>query len=392
MKLRNLLLSTFIIITIIGHAQSKLIISDQIRLPKDSIESLQLISDLNNFIISTQKDNKTNKYVLPKESVETFILIDEFKKIENSNGDETFFKPYLNNITAIENGKYLIQISHIGIRDNTPHLRSVFNLIAHKNNDTFLFSSPLINNTTNWKTITIENFTFNYKNKINHENITNYVNLSKEFDKKLNSKGKKTKFYFAKNRTELLKLIGVDYKIDYNGYPLGVFSAINGNEKLVVFGNKNEHFENFDPHDLWHDRLSLVISRRKVNKPVDEACAYLYGGSWGISWQDIFTRFIEKVAIDKNADWKYFKENNANFGENKSKRLMVDYVITALIVQKIEKEKGFAGVWELLNSGKYEKGNENYYTTLEKVIGISKENYNQEVWKLIKNEQIKNFK
>ena len=65
---------------------------------------------------------------------------------------------------------------------------------------------------------------------------------------------------------------------------------------------------------------------------------------------------------------------------------MVDYVINALIIKKIETEIGFSGVWQLLNCGKYEKGNENYYNTLHQIIGISKKNYNKEVWKLVKKE------
>lgn len=57
------------------------------------------------------------------------------------------------------------------------------------------------------------------------------------------------------------------------------------------------------------------------------------------------------------------------------------------MVKKIEKEKGFAGVWELLNVGPSEKGNEKYYTTLKKLTGITKSNYNKEIWKLINAEQ-----
>ena len=68
---------------------------------------------------------------------------------------------------------------------------------------------------------------------------------------------------------------------------------------------------------------------------------------------------------------------------------MVDYVITALLIQKIEKENGFEGVWKLLNCGKYQKGNENFYATLNKLISINKNNYNTEVWKLIKEEKKK---
>jgi len=132
----------------------------------------------------------------------------------------------------------------------------------------------------------------------------------------------------------------------------------------------------------------LVISRRKVYHPVDEACAIVYGGSWGMTWNEIFKKFKDKVAIDKNADWMGFKEKPLNFGESQEKDLMVDHVVNALIVKKLEKQKGFSAVWELLNCGKYEKGNENYYRSLEKLTGITKSNYNEKVWELIHNEKI----
>jgi hypothetical protein len=183
------------------------------------------------------------------------------------------------------------------------------------------------------------------------------------------------------------KLIGVNYKSDYNGETESVWSSSFGDRKLIVFGNNNATFNEFDPHDLWHDRLSLVIPRSKVYKPVDEACAYLYGGSWGISWKQILKTFKEKVASNKNSNWLEIKETPLNFGESQEKHLMADYVVNALIVQKLEKENGFSAVWELLNCGKWEKGNEKYYQALEKLTGITKANYNEKIWELINNEK-----
>jgi len=388
MKLKVILLLIVILPYINISAQTEINVPKFIQLPKDSIQSGELISTLNKFLISTQETNNDNIYIYPNDKVETYILVDEFKNIEKSRGfkNEHFYKPYLTNVIKLDSNKYLLQISHIGVSDSIPYLRSEFKLIAHKTGKTFLFSSPLKENTKNWKTKTIDNCTFYFKDTLNIDNANSYVKLSNVFDEKLNSKNNKTKLYCAKNRTELLKLIGVDYKLDYNGRTSGVFSALNGKEQLIVLGNNNETFDNFDPHDLWHDRLSLVISRRKVNKPVDEGCSYLYGGSWGMSWSTIFKRFMEKVANNKDIDWTYYKENKTNFGKSQAEHLMVDYVVNALIIRKIEKEKGFSGVWELLNCGKFEKGNENYYNALNQIIGISKNNYNKEVWKLIKKE------
>lgn len=387
MKSQSLLI-IFLIISILSNAQSELIVPRYIQLTTDSLEGKQLISDLNNFLISTQATNGDNRNILSTEKIETFILIDEFKGIEESRGfkDEHFYKPYLTNVLKMDDSKYLIQLSHIGVSDNTPYLRTEFKLIAHKVGNNFLFSSPLKENTKLWKVKSIESCTFYYTDTLNLLNAIDYVSMSKYFDEKLNSENKTTNIYCTNNRMELLQLIGVDYKLDYNGRTSGVFSTLTENEQLIVLGNNNAAFNNFDPHDLWHDRLSLVISRRKVNKPVDEGCAYLYGGSWGMSWDVIFKRFMKNIASNKDADWAYYKENKINFGESQAEHLMVDYVINALIIQKIEAEIGFSGVWQLLNCGTYEKGNENYYEALNQIMGISKKNYNKEVWRLIKME------
>jgi hypothetical protein len=130
---------------------------------------------------------------------------------------------------------------------------------------------------------------------------------------KLKSANKVSDYYCCDDVIELEKLVGVDYKADYNGRTEGVWSAASGDKSVVVFGNSNAHFDDFDPHDLWHDRLSLVIARNKVNRPVDEGCAYLYGGSWGLSWRDILKAFKEQIASNKNTNWAEIKETPVYF-------------------------------------------------------------------------------
>ena len=188
--------------------------------------------------------------------------------------------------------------------------------------------------------------------------------------------------YCCTNLIELQKLVGVNYKSDYNGRYQGEWTSSLGNRKIILFGS----FDNFDPHDLWHSQLSMVVSRSQTNRPVDEGCAYLYGGSWGMTWKEIFKEFKEQIASNKNTNWVEIKENPIYF-KTKGFDNSADYIVNALLVKKIENEKGFAGVWELLNVGAFEKGNEAYYKTLEKLTGITKENYNENIWKLVNNEK-----
>ena len=379
----------FLLLAVFANAQTNnLRLNPNIVLLKDSIESKSLTTSLNNFLLSAQKTNEQNKFVFQKEKIETFIQLDEIKGIEKSGKfkDDFFYKPYLTNIVPLENKKYLITVSYIGVNEETAILRASFEFIGHKAGDSFTFSSPLLRNTQNWKIEKAGNNIFHYQTIINKQKVKEFNKRTTLYDGKLKVTNKVTDYYFTDNITELLKLVGVEYKSDYNGSSESVTSSTFDNRKLIVLGNNNATFNDFDPHDLFHDRLSLIISRNTVNKPVDEGCAYLYGGSWGLSWKEIFKAFNEQIASNKNISWTEIKENPLYF-KTKEFNNSADYIVNALLVKKIEKEKGFAGVWELLNVGPYEKGNEKYYKTLQKLTGITKANYNDKIWELINKEK-----
>jgi hypothetical protein len=386
MKLLMFLL-VFTVITV--KAQTSLLrINPNIILPKDSAESSKLTASLEGLLVSARGTNEENSYVYDSEKVETFILLDELKGIEKSEkySDEHFYKPYLTNVIRLKDTNYVVQLSYIGIVDGLAFLRASFEFIAHRTEDSFRFSSPLLQNTEHWKTLKTGNNIFHYQASINKGKVREFNAYTRDFDRKLGSGNIITEYYCCDNLSELEKLTGVQYKSDYNGRSESTWSSIFGNRKIVVLGNNNSCFDDFDPHDLFHDRLSTVVPRSKVNKPVDEGCAYLYGGSWGLSWKEIFTAFKEQVATSDTISWTDIKENPVYFKTREFKN-SADYIVNALLVKKIENEKGFKGVWELLNVGPYEKGNEKYYSTLEKLTGITKKDYNASITELINNEK-----
>jgi hypothetical protein len=380
---------TFFITTFFLNAQTNpLRINSNVILPKDTVERKMLINSLNDFLSAAQKPNEENRFIFENEKIETFILLDEINGIEKSGKfkDDFFYKPYLTNVVSLKDNKSLIQVSYIGTNENVAFIRASFQFIAHKANNSFLFSSPLLRNAKTWKVEKAGNNIFHYQSTINKSKTKEFNRLASSFDLKLKSTNKIIDFYCCDNIIELQKLIGVEYKSDYNGRSESVWSSSFNGRKLIVLGNNNATFNDFDPHDLFHDRLSLVIPRNKVNKPVDEGCAYLYGGSWGLSWKEIFTAFKEQIAINKSVNWTEIKETPVYF-KTKEFNNSADFIINALLIKKIEKEKGFASVWELLNVGPFEKGNDKYYQTLEKLTGITRATYNDKVWELIASEK-----
>jgi hypothetical protein len=379
----NKLVITIVLVsfTFFSYAQS-IIIQNGINLPQDTVAKKQLISSLNGFLAQKEQSNKDNKFVLKEDLLETSALLDEMKGMEGNSKSKDFFKAYLNNAVKLDDNNFIIQLSYIGILDNAPLLRATFNLLAKREDGKFYFSSPLKQNTAGWRIKKRNNVIFHYKDTLNMADAKVYQEMVNFYDQKLKSPDFPVEFYYCNNFPEVLQIIGIGYKADYNGSKNNNLTSHENNQNLMLNGwNSNLH--RFDPHDLWHERLRTVMSSELINRPVDEGCAYLYGGSWGYSWKEVLTKFKKYAADNPNADWLKLYMETTNF-EAGEKPLKAGYVLNALIVQKIEKEKGFAPVMELLGCGPRQKEDANYFKALEKVTGISKADFNAKMWELIK--------
>ncbi|WP_456438625.1 hypothetical protein [Psychroserpens sp.] len=379
MRLITLTIMLLLSVHIINAQTSILNIYPEIKLPKDSLESKYLISSLNKFLIAAQADAKINEWVYQPEFLQTTLLLDEIEGIQKKE-DSLFYKPYLLDITPIEKEQYAIQISYLRIIGKTPSTRAIIELIAHKIEDKYLFSSPLMHNTKSWRSTSVESFTFHYQDTADIKKAKKYQKLTAFYDKKLNLKPKEVHFYLFKDGSISQSHFGLLYKIDYNGIGNNLTWSVKLKEQEIYALNES-NLTGFDPHDLWHNRLRQVMSRRKVNHAVDEGIATLYGGSWGLNWQEMFAEFQNQIQFDKHTDWLKLREQKSYF-ETPGHKNPTEFMITALFVKKIENENGFSAVMELLNA----KEEETYFKALEKLTGITKNNYNKEVWKLVKEE------
>jgi hypothetical protein len=373
----------------ISLSQTKpIIIQQNIKLPKDSIVSKNLVNSLNGFLSEKVKPNNENTFVMKEDLLEMSILLDEMKNIEKSGKykDDNFYKGYLSNVIPIQDNNYLLQISYIGVNENVPYLMAVYEIVAKQKEDKFYFMSPLKRNTSLWKSKKIGDFIFHYKEKINSKTIKKYIAKTQEFDKKLNSRGSKLEWYGCNDMFELLNLIGVSYNLKYNGRTTATLNAFENNTKLIVDGSNNSNFNVFDPHDLFHERAGIVISPSQANRSMVCGTAYIYGGSWGMSWNDISKRFKETIGLNSNSDWLKLYSEGYNFGESQEKHLLVTQYVNALIVKDIDKKQEFSKAIELLSSGNFKQNPENFFKILEENTGINKSNFNEKVQKLITEE------
>ncbi len=365
-------------------AVQTLIIPQGIRLPKDSLVAAGLIGSLRGWLDQRNKSDSLNEYL--SGGAATSVLMDELRNIDwwNKRDSASNCRCYLGNVVFLDSTKCRVQLNYMGLRKDTPVLRACCTVVARREGDKWTVSSTLEENTTGWKTRKIGNCVFHYKKAINAEKAGAFVRGIASYDKRLGVSGVKIDFYSCDDKLEATKLIGEDYRLEYNGSGLLEFSSDYGDRTVVVSGEPMvDGFNTWDTHDWWHARLHRVVSSKTINRPVDEGMAYLYGGSWRIyAWADVLTMFKAYAAANPNADWLALYKNGTNFSI-KPWPLGVANVINSLIVQRLEKEKGFSATLPLLTSGQRQTGDANYFAALKQVVGVDEAGFNGYVNELI---------
>jgi hypothetical protein len=237
-------------------------------------------------------------------------------------------------------------------------------------------------NTANWKTKTIGNCVFHYKEMLNERKAADFVRQIGSYDRRLHAKDVRLDFYSCDNGPEATQLMGEDYRSDYNGEGGGEFAEDYENRTIIVSGEKRDSgFNSWDTHDWWHSRLHRVVSRATIYRPVDEGMAYLYGGSWRVyPWPEILRRFRDYAAAHPDADWLALYKSGVDYVALPY-NLRVSYVINALIVQRL----GFDAALPLVICGPRQEGDGSYFAALKRVTGVDEAGFNAYVAKLVEN-------
>jgi hypothetical protein len=364
-----------------------LLVPAGVNLPPDSTTRSELLGSLRGWLGQKGAPVKENEYITADELATNAVFMDEIKGLDKrvKPNDTSYYKCYLTNVTAMDSVSFQVQLAYMGERNASPELRACCTVLAKQKEGKFYFSSPLQERTADWKTRQIGNCVFHYKAGINVKKAGEYQKRVAFYDKKLSSVPQVIDYYCCDNFLEASRLLGVEYRSDYNGLAYAGYSGFAVNHTVVISGEKwVDNFSDWDPHDTWHGRLSDIVHSATINRPVDEACAYLYGGSWRIyTPEKILGLFREYADAHPDANWLALYTDGTNFVAP-PKILKISYAINALIVRELEKEKGFPAVLELLNCGRKENGDANYFAAVQRLTGVDEARYNEYVWKLVK--------
>ena len=353
--------------------------------PKLNTESTaRLTASLTDLLRHAENPTLGSNRVAASNQPTTAPLLKELKGLCARGDNTTFFVPYLSSVVANE-PELRLQLTYAGVLDGKPLVRAIVELIARDGEHGYTFAAPLARNTSTWSRTQHGRHTLLFATPPDAERVTAYFAKLDEYDTRLGNTACPGSFYCTASFAEAQRLIGLSYRSDYAARTTGALSGRTPEHYVFVDAcYLSPAAELFDPHDLWHDRLRLNVPAEDIHRPVDEGAAYLYGGSWGLTWPAILADFQDYAAKHPAADWLALYEANFNFTPRSRFPLHVDYAINALLIEQLEAKHGFAAVRKLLTCGPKVAGNGNYFERLEQVTGITRETFAEHVRQLLK--------
>lgn len=341
-----------------------------VSLKRDSTQKRAVLSALDAFLKQIP-EIKTDSANTTLQQLGTLALTDEMK--------DSGLTWQVINLVRLNDSMYRIQL--LAFKRN--EINSSISLMAVKRQENYSIQSPLTWNMRGWKQYRLQQFCFYYDRSINKSKAKQFAKKFKQLNRVIGTEFRQTYFLTCDDLSEALRLIGVSYKANLTGLNSGSVSQKGKNCLLISDGNFTSRFKALDPHDFWHYCLYKWKPRTSWNRSVDEGCAYLFGGSWGLSWHQILQQFHRFADTTSNSNWLELYEKPFEFTGSNTKPLYVAYVLNALIIQRMQSDSGLDGVRALLASSSDQKGNENYFRILEASTGISRINFNSRMNDLI---------
>lgn len=272
---------------------------------------------------------------------------------------------------------FLITIAFKGQGENSDQIEKVIEFHAYPDKERFSFKSPFEYRTRAFSTTTLDDVQYYYSGSINHERTQQFVSFKNQLESDLDTTKRPLQYYCFETLDELLRAYGIVYdctRCNWLKEDLG-FMDDNGRAFLTGTGNENFIF------DYLVDYMSQYCDQDgNLYPPFIYGMAAYFGG-YGLSGDDLqMLKAQFREELKHNPEINFLHEYRKG-RKSSIQRHFTHYVIGAFICEEVLDHHGFDGVMKLARSG---RDGEQFYSTLETLLGVNESDFHQMVVRQIR--------
>ena len=344
-----------------------------------------LIQSLDSLFQQVKENRLDNQFISSNQASFTFSILSNIQSYEINKDSlrQTKKDKQLINFYPLGGDSFNIDLSLIEHSEKGYIVYYLLSLIANDEGNKFTFETPFDYRTRHWKSKKTGNITYHFRDTIQIKRAQLFDKKNTAIANKFGLEPDALDFYMVDNYQEYLNLIGINYKV----YDNGKYRTGYGVDTNTIFSIMNN--EDFS-HDIFHYYSGKINERENRNWITEEGVAYLWGNAY---YTDKNGEMIEmeqmvdalKNYLPENPDTNLlslFEENPKIFNALASE-ISVRSVLSAVIAKEVEQKLGMKGIMELINAGGGKELVKKYLAVTDKLIGISKENFDAKVNELI---------
>lgn len=378
MKFKAFTILSLLAISLFSNAQTQFKIAERFYSGLSDSLTNQIIVSFDKLLLSIDNGQLDTMLIDTENKELNRNFFTYLKGVERKDTIPKYFQGQLINLYPVENDRYLFTVLY----SKNDEIGRISTFLARKSDREMVFSSPLKYYTRHWKKEIIGTITFFYQDTIDRKRAGLFNQKNITIAQKLNLPARDWDMYMCGNFQEVLQLQGYDYDYRQNGK---VNSGYIMDPKTLFSCMNDEDFS----HDVLHIYASAI--RGKVRNAVGECgLAYYWGNAYHLGKNNEKAPGLEELVP---ALREYLQsQNDMTLLElfDKSPNVLAEYgyphpiqvnrVIAGVICREVERQKGIEGIVELLKCG---RGNDNFFKATESLIGINRENFDKEVYKLV---------
>ena len=356
------------------RSQSGISLSPSLRKTADSLQQALILDSLNSLFSQIKTGHIDPALIGAEDSALNTSIFASFHGMEDHATRQVI------NVYPLSPQQYSISIAFLGKQsDSTIALQAILTLVAGINQGKVSFSTPLAWLTRNWQKKQVGNITYYYQGVFHEPVAKNFDRNNSRMAGRLGLPPEKFRFYLTDNYQQILQLQGYTFDLRYNGRVRGGYFDISHTLFAI------QHNEDFS-HDVFHYYASKVRSNQR-NATADEGLAYSWGNAYYtdangqmITQQVLVAELRRYLTAHPSVSlWTLFTDNPKILTQL-APEISVKSVISGLLCDEVDRQKGIQGVKALIDCG---PGDENYLRVINELIGVNRGNFDEKVGGLV---------